>query len=222
MVYSCIHYANAPVKNTVFLKGTADQIADRVRAEIESGALAPGSQLSQLQLAERFGLSRIPIREALRQLQSEGYLIYRPNKGAIVSTLPTGEGLAEIVEIRECLELRIMEHAVRQYTPAIAARASDSLKAMNRASSEAAVRGAHERFHQVLFDAASRPKMAALINDWRFHYRLDKQKAFISKTRDMHRDLLEHCANGDLNAVAMSVRAEYEIIRRTISADALR
>lgn len=203
----------------MFLKGTADQIADQVRAEIESGALAPGSQLSQVQLAERFGLSRIPIREALRQLQSEGYLIYRPNKGAIVATLPTAEGLSEIVEIRECLELRIMEHAVRHFTPEIAARALESLKEMNRASDEAAVRGAHERFHQVLFDAASRPKMAALINDWRFHYQLDKQKAFISKTRDIHRSLLNHCANADLDAVATCVRAEYAIIRRTISAD---
>lgn len=156
----------------MFLKGTADQIADQVRAEIESGALAPGSQLSQVQLAERFGLSRIPIREA-----------------------------------------------VRHFTPEIAVRASESLKEMNRASDEAAVRGAHERFHQVLFDAASRPRMAALINDWRFHYQLDKQKAFISKTRDIHRSLLNHCTNADLDAVATCVRAECAIIRRTISAE---
>lgn len=201
----------------MLLRGTADQIADQVRNEIESGGLAPGSQLSQVQLAARFGVSRIPIREALRQLQSEGYLIYRPNKGATVSTLPSGESLAEIVEIRECLEQRIMQHAAQHFTPALAARASELLKAMNRAAIEADVRGAHERFHQTLFDAASRPKMAAIVNDWRFHYRLDKQKAFISKTRDIHRRLLEHCVNADLNAVVTCVREEYAIIRRTIS-----
>jgi DNA-binding GntR family transcriptional regulator len=204
------------VKVAMFIKGTADQIADQVRSEIESGALAPGTQLSQVQLAERFGLSRIPIREALRQLQSEGYLIYRPNKGATVSTLPSGAGLAEIVEIRECLEQRMMEHAARRFTPAIAARALESLKAMNRASDEAEVRGTHERFHQMLFDAANRPKMAAIINDWRFHYRLDKQKAFISETRDIHRRLLENCAAADLDGVASCIREEYAIIRRTI------
>lgn len=200
-----------------FLKGTADQIADRIRSEIESGALAPGSQLSQVQLADRFGLSRIPIREALRQLQSEGYLIYRPNRGATVSPLPNAAGLAEIVEIRECLEQRIMQHAAQTFTPASAARAAESLKAMNRASVEAEVRGAHERFHQVLFDAAGCPKMAAIINDWRFHYRLDKQKAFIKRTCDIHKRLLEHCVSSDLNAVAMCVREEYAIIRATIS-----
>src|SRR5579863_474491 len=114
----------------MLIKGTADQIADQVRSEIESGALPPGSQLSQLQLAARFGLSRIPVREALRQLQSEGYLIYRPNKGATVSTLPSGDDLVEIVEIRECLEQCIMRHAVRHFTQAFAARAVESLKAL--------------------------------------------------------------------------------------------
>lgn len=110
-----------------------------------------------------------------------------------------------------------MQHAARHFAPALAARAFESLKAMNRASVEADVRGAHERFHQMLFDAASRPKMAAIINDWRFNYRLDKQKAFIRKTRDVHRRLLENCANADLNAVVTCVREEYAIIRGAIS-----
>ncbi len=205
----------------MLIKGTADQIADQVRSEIESGLLSPGSPLSQLQLAARFGLSRIPIREALRQLQSEGYLIYRPNKGATVSTSPSGDDLAEIVEIRECLEQCIMQHAARHFTPAIAARADESLKALNRASGEAEVRGAHERFHQILFDAANRPKMAAIINDWRFHYRLDKQKAFISEARDVHRRLLASCAAADLDGVASCLREEYAIIRRTIPQQSL-
>src|ERR1043166_5769504 len=66
------------------LKGTADQIADRVRREIEEGQLAPGAALNQVGLAARFGLSRIRVREALRQLAAEGYVTYRPNKGASV------------------------------------------------------------------------------------------------------------------------------------------
>jgi DNA-binding GntR family transcriptional regulator len=109
-----------------------------------------------------------------------------------------------------------MQHAARHFTPALAARAIDSLKAMNRASVEADVRGAHERFHRMLFDAANRPKMAAIVNDWRFHYRLEKQKAFIRETRDVHRRLLENCAAADFDGVAACVREEYAIIYRTI------
>lgn len=198
------------------IRGTADQIADRVKADIESGELAPGSPLNQLELAERFGLSRIPVREALRGLEAEGYLVYRPNKGAVVSPRPSGDVLREIVEIRECLEERIMRHAVAAMSDAVLASAGQELKAMNRAADETQVRGAHERFHKVLFDAANRPRMAQIIGEWRFHYHLDKQKAFIRASREVHARLLDCCAAGNVKGVAACVRDEYEIIRATI------
>ncbi|HEX3369354.1 MAG TPA: GntR family transcriptional regulator [Candidatus Cybelea sp.] len=198
------------------IRGTADQIADRVRAEIESGALAPGSPLNQMELAERFGLSRIPIREALRGLEAEGYLDYRPNKGAVVSARPNTDEVREIVEIRECLEERIMRHAVAAMSDAVLARAGEALKAMNRAADETQVRGAHERFHKLLFDAANRPRTAQVIGAWRFHYHLDKQKAFIRASREVHARLLHCCASGDVDGVAHCVRDEYEIVRATI------
>jgi DNA-binding GntR family transcriptional regulator len=197
----------------VAIKGTADQIADEVRAQIESGALLPGAPLSQVQLAERFGLSRIPVREALRKLQSEGYLLYRPNKGATVSAAPSGAQLEEILEIREMLEQRIMRHAVRRLTPAKVESAGEILRAMNRASVEPEVRGAHARFHQTFFDAAARPQMAGIIQDWRLRYPIDKQKAFIRVSRDVHRGLLEACRAGDAAAAASCIREEYAIIR---------
>ncbi|HEY6485201.1 MAG TPA: GntR family transcriptional regulator [Candidatus Cybelea sp.] len=198
------------------IRGTAEQIAQRVRSEIESGELPPGSALNQMELAERFGLSRIPIREALRGLEAEGYLLYRPNKGAIVSPRPSGAELREIVEIRECLEARIMRHAVAALSDTVLARAGEALKAMNRAAGEAEVRGTHERFHKVLFDAASRPRMARIIGEWRFHYHLEKQKAFIRASREVHARLLDRCAAGDVKGVAACVRDEYEIIRGTL------
>jgi DNA-binding GntR family transcriptional regulator len=64
--------------------------------------------LNQAELAQRFGLSRIPMREALRLLVAEGYVTYRPNRGAIVSQLAPGD-IEEIIEIRECLEVRLLE-----------------------------------------------------------------------------------------------------------------
>lgn len=205
------------VKPDLRIRGTADQIADTVRAEIESGELAPGSPLNQIDLAERFGLSRIPIREALRALEGEGYLAYRPNKGAVVLARAGGDELREIVEIRECLEDRIMQHAAAAMTAAILTRAAQALKAMNRATGEADVRGAHERFHKILFDAAHRPKMTGILGEWRFHYRLEKQKAFIQASRDVHARLLDRCAARDLSGVAACVCDEYEIIRATLS-----
>ncbi len=97
---------------TLSIKGTSEQIADALRAEIESGDLPPGSSLNQVQIADRFKLSRIPIREALRHLEAEGYLTYLPNKGAVVARSPNASEMLEIIELREVLEVRLIERAI--------------------------------------------------------------------------------------------------------------
>src|SRR2546422_1436645 len=182
-------------RETLAITGTAEQIAARIRTEIEQGILGPGTPLNQVALATRFGLSRIPVREALRHLAAEGYLNYRPNKGAIVVGSLSAEETLEIIEIRECLEARLMEHAVPRLNPAILRRAAASLRALNHATASE-VLGAHQRFHTLLFEAAGRPHMAGIINGWRF--RLDprpdvderRKRAFALATRDVHRRLM--------------------------------
>jgi DNA-binding GntR family transcriptional regulator len=203
------------------IKGTAEQIADRVRMEIEEGRLAPGAPLNQADLAARFGMSRIPVREALRHLAAEGYVTYRPNKGASVVAAVTPEETEEILEIRECLETRLMCRVVDRITPEALDEASEALDALNRARTSRDLQGAHQRFHTLLFVAAQRPRMAAIINSWRF--RLDvrpdvdgaRKRAFARATRDVHRRLLAACRRGDRAAVARCVAAEYRIIRGT-------
>ena len=86
--------------------------------EIEEGRLEPGAPLNQVDLAARFGLSRIPVREALRHLAAEGYVTYRANKGANVVSARTPEEVQEIVEIRECLEACLMDRATLHLTAA--------------------------------------------------------------------------------------------------------
>ena len=153
------------------IKGTAEQIADRVRMEIEEGRLAPGAPLNQVDLAARFGLSRIPVREALRQLAAEGYVTYRANKGANVASALAPGDLQEVIEIRECLETRVMDLATTRLTAAVLDEAEKALLALNQGKTAEQVFGAHQRFHTLLFQAAQRPRMAAIINSWRF--RLD-------------------------------------------------
>ncbi len=201
------------------VKGTADQIADFVRTEIEEGRLAPGTPLNQADLAARFGMSRIPVREALRHLAAEGYLTYRANKGANVVSAIAAEEVEEILEIRECLESRIMERAVDRLTPEDLAEAEEALDALNRGRTPRELHGAHRRFHAVLFRAAQRPRMAAIIESWRF--RLDvhpdvdgaRKRSFARASRDVHRRLLDACRKRNHAAVARCVRSEYQIIR---------
>jgi len=203
------------------VKGTAEQIADFVRAEIEEGRLAPGTQLNQVHLAARFGMSRIPVREALQHLAAEGYVTYRANKGANVVSAMAPEEVEEILEIRECLEARIMDRAVDLLTPEDLDEASEALDALNRGRTSRQLHGAHRRFHEILFRAARRPRMAAIIQSWRF--RLDvhpdvdgaRKRDFARASRDVHARLLAACRKRDHAAVAKCVKIEYEIIRKT-------
>lgn len=79
------------------------RVAELLREEVLSGVLKPGSRLRQEELAERLGLSRIPIREALRQLESEGLVVMVPNSGAWIARIELKE-CVEIYKIRERVE----------------------------------------------------------------------------------------------------------------------
>jgi len=200
------------------LKGTADQIADRLRAAIEDGALAPGEALNQVDLAAQFGLSRIPIREALRRLEAEGYVTYQPNKGATVVGLGTADDVAEIIDVRECLELQLCEHVVRRLDDATLERAASALRALNRARTADELRGAHARFHTVLLDAARRPRTTALINDWRFaidSHDTDgaRRRAFARAMASVHSRLLASFARRDVRGARACVREEHDYMR---------
>jgi DNA-binding GntR family transcriptional regulator len=204
------------------IKGTAEQIADRVRTEIEEGRLVPGAPLNQVDLAARFGLSRIPVREALRQLVAEGYVTYRPNKGANVVSALAPEDAQEIIEIRECLEARLMDRAIERLTAQVLDEAAKALDALNHATTAQQVHGAHERFHTLLFQAARRPRMAAIINGWRFRLEVRpdadgaRKRAFARATRDVHERLLDACRKRNRKAVGRCVAVEYRIIRATV------
>ena len=80
-----------------------DAVVDGIRDMILNGHLKPGDRLRQDELADTFGVSTMPIREALRQLQAEGLVIFRPRRGATVASLSVSD-YEEIYRIREALE----------------------------------------------------------------------------------------------------------------------
>ncbi len=201
------------------LVGTAEQIAGRIRDEIEAGTIVPGQPLSQVDLAREFGLSRIPIREALRVLEAEGYVTSRPNKGTSVMSSPTLDDIYETIEIREMIESRIMERVVERIKPETLREAKVALRALNAARSPQALRGAHERFHTILFDVAERPRMVKLVNAWRFrvdaHPDVDgtKRQAFAAAVAGIHENVLSACRHRDRELALTCVAEEYAYIR---------
>jgi len=84
-----------------------------IQRKIASGELGSGHAISELALAKELGISRTPIREALRQLAAEGILENSPNRGAVVSRL-TRQDIVELYELREALEVYAVGKAARQ------------------------------------------------------------------------------------------------------------
>src|SRR6478752_7016094 len=94
---------------------TPDLIAETLRDEILRGAIPPGAALRQEELAERFGVSRLPVRDALMRLETQGLVHVYPNRGAFVISL-SAEEVREIYEMRLLLEGDILERAVPRMT----------------------------------------------------------------------------------------------------------
>ncbi len=92
------------------------RIADSLRREILGGRLAPGTRVRQEDLAERFGASRIPVREAIRMLHADGLITLVANSGAWVARL-TLEECVELYSIRERLEPLLLRQSMPQLTP---------------------------------------------------------------------------------------------------------
>jgi len=138
-----------------------------------------------------------------------------------VSALSSADA-QEIIEIRECLEARLMDRAIGRLTPQALDEATKALDALNRATTAQQVHGAHQRFHTLLFQAAQRPRMAAIINGWRFRLEVRpdadgaRKRAFALATRDVHERLLDACRKRNRKAVGRCVAVEYGIIRATV------
>lgn len=143
-------------------QSTSRYIADALRTAIVEGSLLPGEPLRQDAIARRFSVSAIPVREAFRQLESEGWLSIEPNRGASVS-LQSADEAREIYEIRASLESLAIGIAIDRHTDVTLARSRELLEAASRERDEALYVVRNEQFHMSLYEPAERPHLMELI-----------------------------------------------------------
>jgi DNA-binding GntR family transcriptional regulator len=150
---------------------TPDAIAATLRAELMAGILRPGDDLAQVALAERFGVSRIPVRDALRILAGEGLIEMEANRGARAISLARGE-VREVYDLRILLECDALRRAAPMLIPATLAEIERiRLKSDLDAGSPDWAEGDWE-FHRALYRPANRPRQLALIESLRRTCRL--------------------------------------------------
>jgi DNA-binding GntR family transcriptional regulator len=139
--------------------------------QIVSGALSGGRRLQPEMIARTLGISRMPVREAIRQLDAEGYVTIRPNRGAVV-TNRTPEQVVELFEIRSVLEGLALRLAVPNVTDEVMEDLVHELHRLRRleADSEAWVER-HDEFHDLLCQVSRRPQLCAEIRRLRMAMR---------------------------------------------------
>jgi DNA-binding GntR family transcriptional regulator len=142
-----------------------EKILENIRDAIISGSLKAGSKVSEPELAERYGISRTPIREAFRQLESEGYLTVVPRRGAIVSEFSLKD-VEDFYAIKSILE----GYAARKACDKLSEKELERLQTINNRLSDLAERNdiktffkIHSEFHDQFIKAADNDKLRDLI-----------------------------------------------------------
>ncbi|MFD2204054.1 GntR family transcriptional regulator [Kiloniella antarctica] len=195
-------------KTGVFKRQTiTEAVAEALREEILSGQQKEGAQLRQDAIASRFNVSRIPVREALRQLEAEGLVTFYAHKGAVVSSL-SREEIRELFDIRRLLEGDLFARAIPKMQKELIQDAEDILNRYDTAleNGEVSLWGElNAEFHHILYIAADRPKTLAIVqnlhNNIDRYLRIQLHSAGARKNaRDDHWSLLNFCKAGDVEA----------------------
>ncbi|TCT13956.1 GntR family transcriptional regulator [Natranaerovirga pectinivora] len=170
-----------------------DVVFNTLRKAILKGELVPGERLMEKQLADRLGVSRTPIREAIRKLELEGLVAMVPRKGAEVARI-TEKDLRDVLEVRCALEELAVKIACEKMTPETIEKLRETMNAFNVAVNQKDVEKIVEKdveFHDVIFNATENEKLIQIINNLReqiYRFRVE----YIRKS-DNHMDLVrEH------------------------------
>jgi len=142
-----------PLPELTDRRTTSDQIADTLREAILTGEFDDGEELNQVALAKHFGVSRVPIREALRQLQAEGLVTAKAHQRTVVTTMSV-EHVLEIVDIRSLLETRLLELSMPKLGPDDLKHLRKLCKDMDTITDHQAWLRKNREFHHLLYRPA--------------------------------------------------------------------
>ncbi|MBA2679502.1 MAG: GntR family transcriptional regulator [Ktedonobacteraceae bacterium] len=152
---------------TILTKLTiAEQIAAALRHEIVTGQLAAGTRLPQLEIAQRFGVSTTPVREAFGLLQRDGLVQIDTHRGVTVF-LPTFQDLVEHYEIRMALEMLAVEKAAERFQAQNAPPLIAILDEMSTTSDAARYVAWNQQFHVSLYRLSGRIRLVTMIEELR-------------------------------------------------------
>lgn len=177
-----------------------DVVFHTLRQAILKGELEPGERLMEIQLANRLGVSRTPIREAIRKLELEGLVLMIPRKGAEVAKI-SQKSLKDVLEVRRSLEELAIELACQRMTEDEIRELEDAQKAFAAAVEKGeamSIAETDEHYHDIIYNGTGNIRLVQILNNLR---------------EQMYRFRLEYIKDADKRQVLM---AEHEIILKAV------
>ena len=180
-----------------------DVVFNTLRQAIITGEFAPGERLMEIALANRLGVSRTPVREAIRKLELEGLVVMIPRKGAEVAKI-TEKDLRDVLEVRSSLEELAAELAAERMNDEVKEKLEKALKEFEEAiesDDNAGIADSDVDFHDVIFEATGNARLIQIINNLReqmYRYRLEyvKDTEYHTVLLNEHRELAKAMVEG--------------------------
>ena len=200
-------------------------IVEQLRRDILDGSYAAGAQLRQDALAASFQVSRIPIREALFQLEAEGLVLIEPHKGAIVSAFSLEE-IDDVFDLRVLLEPRMLAQSAPHLTAEDFAEISlldAEFKGAIAAQDVARWGQINARYHLALYRHARQPRTLAIVTSLlqtsdRFTRVQMNRASAMNRAESEHRKLLRLCRDGQVPQACEHLVAHIEKVRQDLHA----
>jgi DNA-binding GntR family transcriptional regulator len=140
------------------------RISRALAERIIAGELEPGSKLRQDHIAEEFGASHVPVREAFRRLEAQGLVVSEPRRGVRVALFDLDE-VREVAEMRAELEGLALRHAAPHLTQVIFEQAEKAIRAGDKSADVQSWEQANRTFHRLILSPCGMPRLLAAIDD---------------------------------------------------------
>lgn len=182
-----------------------DVVFNTLRKAILRGELKPGERLMEIQLANKLGVSRTPIREAIRKLELEGLVLMIPRKGAEVAQI-TEKNMQDVLEVRKALEELSVQLACERITPEQVEEmkmAAEDFRKVLKSGDVTKIAEADVKFHDIIFAATNNQRLITLLNNlreqmYRFRVEYLKQKECYPQLLEEHDKLIALISGGNV------------------------
>lgn len=195
-----------------------DEVFNTLRERILKGDLKPGERLMEIHLADQLGVSRTPIREAIRMLELEGLVKMVPRKGAQVASI-SREDLQDVLEVRKALDALAVKLACERITEdeiADLKKAESDFEKTLKSSDNTLMAEADVAFHDVIHAASKNKRLKSMISNlaeriYRYRFEYIKQQSDGGRTLvEEHREIIRCIEERDIEAAVKAIESHID------------